>query len=107
MSCQTGLIIFTTLLCITVDGSINRPLGGTKYYRAIYNYNPMMMSPNEGLEEEELRFHEGDIIKVCNPLAFNNKHVKLSSGIQLDCICEDLRDKTQTHNQNILVALYK
>ena len=49
----------------------------TRYYQAIYNYNPMMMSPNEGLEEEELCFHEGDIIKVCildKSIAFSNEY---------------------------------
>ena len=63
------------MMCVTVDGSTNRSQGGTKYYRAIYNYNPMMMSPNEGLEEEELCFQEGDIIKVCNPFTFSNEQV--------------------------------
>ena len=49
---------------LTVDGGTNRSQH-MKYYRALYDYNPLMMSPNEGLEEEELCFHEGDIIKVC------------------------------------------
>jgi len=49
---------------ITVDGMSNT----ARYYQAVYSYNPMMMSPNEGLEEEELCFNEGDIIKVCNSL---------------------------------------
>ncbi|XP_065891184.1 putative protein tag-278 isoform X3 [Dysidea avara] len=42
-----------------VDGMSNT----ARYYQAVYSYNPMMMSPNEGLEEQELCFIEGDIIK--------------------------------------------
>jgi len=55
--------VLSLVLCVVVDGDIGRSQG-VKYYRAIYSYNPLMMSPNEGLEEEELTFHEGDIIKV-------------------------------------------
>ena len=54
----------------------------------------MMMSPNEGLEEEELCFNEGDIIKVC---CFLYCFVNLKSG--KDDQSNNCGAKIETHNR--------
>ena len=35
-----------------------------RVFLALYDYDPSTMSPNPGAEEEELKFNEGDLIKV-------------------------------------------
>lgn len=54
------------------QGGTNHPQGGvqqvskrTRWFVAIYDYDPTTMSPNPDACEEELRFNEGDVIKVC------------------------------------------
>lgn len=43
-----------------------------RMYMAVYDYDPYTMSPNPSLANEELSFHEGQIIKVnCYGLLFN------------------------------------
>lgn len=37
----------------------------TRWFIALYDYDPTTMSPNPDACEEELRFNEGDSIKVC------------------------------------------
>ena len=54
------------------QGGAHHPPGGaqqiskrTRWFVAIYDYDPTTMSPNPDACEEELRFNEGDVIKVC------------------------------------------
>ena len=42
--------------------------GPTSYYRALVSYNPQLQSPNEDAADEELTFHESDIIIVSSTL---------------------------------------
>ena len=37
---------------------------GVRWFMALYDYDPLTMSPNPDAADEELPFREGDLIKV-------------------------------------------
>lgn len=43
----------------------------TRWFVALFDYNPTTMSPNPDACEEELPFSENDIIKVCNRFIYH------------------------------------
>ena len=45
-------------------GGIHHPTHGVRWFVALYDYDPLTMSPNPDGADEELAFREGDLIKV-------------------------------------------
>lgn len=39
---------------------------GVRLFVALFDYDPLTMSPNPGAADEELPFQEGQVIKVCS-----------------------------------------
>ena len=45
-------------------GGVHHPAHGVRWFVALYDYDPLTMSPNPDGADEELGFREGDLIKV-------------------------------------------
>ena len=59
---QTTGMPYSTGLVRPPGSSMHQP--GVRWFLALYDYDPMTMSPNPDAADEELAFRDGDLIKV-------------------------------------------
>lgn len=48
---------------------------GVRWFVALFDYDPLSMSPNPDAAEEELPFQEGQLIKVCSEQGFRLRFI--------------------------------